>query len=155
MSFQPPVNGSVSAVPDDDEFCSNPVPDSEVFINSLYISLAAAPGNLWSIVHMDKLGRKFFFGKLHRIFSIIKQYCTIIISKYVWSFIKKHLFLSPEHGWIWLRSFSHLLSQEWDWKSLGLYSLWLGINHGVQCFRLFRYRAVSNTIEVKLKSILF
>ena len=83
MSFQPPANGSVSAVPDDDEFCSNPVPDSEVFINSLYISLAAAPGNLWSIVHMDKLGRKFFFGKLHRIFSIIKQYYTIILSKYV------------------------------------------------------------------------
>jgi len=59
MSFEPPSNASASAI-SDDEFCSNPVPDSKVFINSLYISLAAAPGNLWSIVHMDKLGRKFF-----------------------------------------------------------------------------------------------
>ena len=63
MSFEPPSNASASAI-SDDEFCSNPVPDSKVFINSLYISLAAAPGNLWSIVHMDKLGRKFFLGKL-------------------------------------------------------------------------------------------
>ena len=62
LNFEPPENNSVIVVPDD-EFCKNPVPDSEVFINSLYISLAAAPGNLWSIVHMDKLGRKFFFGK--------------------------------------------------------------------------------------------
>ena len=61
MNYDPPANGSATA-DSDDEFCSNPVPDSQVFINSLYISLAAAPGNLWSILHMDKLGRKFFFG---------------------------------------------------------------------------------------------
>ena len=48
----------------DDEFCANPVPDPEVFINSIYVSLAAAPGNVWSIIHMDKLGRKFFLGKI-------------------------------------------------------------------------------------------
>jgi len=40
--------------------CTATVPDQEVFINSFIISLAAAPTNLWTIYHMDKLGRKFF-----------------------------------------------------------------------------------------------
>jgi len=33
---------------------------NEVFINSFLISIAALPGNVWTMVHMDKLGRKFF-----------------------------------------------------------------------------------------------
>ena len=40
--------------------CVAQIPDKEVFINSFIISLAAAPGNVWTIVHMDKLGRRFF-----------------------------------------------------------------------------------------------
>ena len=28
--------------------------------SSFLISISAAPGNVWSMVHMDKLGRKFF-----------------------------------------------------------------------------------------------
>jgi len=41
--------------------CAEPKhPDSQVFINSFIISLSAAPGNLWTILCMDKLGRKFF-----------------------------------------------------------------------------------------------
>lgn len=40
-------------------FCG-PAPTTEVFTNSIYISLAAAPANLWTVIHMDKLGRKFF-----------------------------------------------------------------------------------------------
>ena len=33
---------------------------NEVFVNSFLISIAALPGNVWTMVHMDKLGRKFF-----------------------------------------------------------------------------------------------
>ena len=40
---------------------------SAVFLNSFLISLSAAPGNVWTIVQMDKLGRKFFLGKFVRI----------------------------------------------------------------------------------------
>ena len=40
--------------------CDLYIPEDEVFINSFYISLSAAPGNLWTILQMDKLGRKFF-----------------------------------------------------------------------------------------------
>ncbi|XP_023330505.1 synaptic vesicle glycoprotein 2B [Eurytemora carolleeae] len=35
-------------------------PDNQVFINSFIISLSAGPSNLWTILCMDKLGRKFF-----------------------------------------------------------------------------------------------
>jgi len=42
------------------DFCANSVPDNQVFINSFIISISAAPSNLWTILHMDKLGRKFF-----------------------------------------------------------------------------------------------
>ena len=63
MGFKPPPNNTSTNTYNDDEFCNNPVPDSEVFINSIYVSIAAAPGNIWSIVHMDKLGRRFFLGK--------------------------------------------------------------------------------------------
>jgi hypothetical protein len=38
---------------------------SEVFSNSFLISISALPGNIWTIFHMDKLGRKFFLGKNH------------------------------------------------------------------------------------------
>ena len=40
--------------------CSASIPDNQVFINSFIISLSAAPANLWTIIHMDTLGRKFF-----------------------------------------------------------------------------------------------
>jgi len=40
--------------------CTTQIPDDSVFINSFLISLSAAPSNLWTILHMDKLGRKFF-----------------------------------------------------------------------------------------------
>ena len=42
------------------DFCTSIVPDNQVFINSFIISISAAPSNLWTILHMDKLGRKFF-----------------------------------------------------------------------------------------------
>ena len=40
--------------------CSAHVPDQEVFVYSFIISLSSAPTNIWTIFHMDKLGRKFF-----------------------------------------------------------------------------------------------
>ena len=46
--------------PDETVNCDGYIPQDEVFINSFIISIAAAPGNLWTIVSMDKLGRKFF-----------------------------------------------------------------------------------------------
>ena len=46
--------------PDETVNCDGYIPKDEVFINSFIISIAAAPGNLWTIVSMDKLGRKFF-----------------------------------------------------------------------------------------------
>ena len=68
MGFKAPTNSSSGN--DDDEFCSNLVPDAKVFSNFIYVSLAAAPGNLWSILHMDKLGRRFFLGKFNLHISI-------------------------------------------------------------------------------------
>ena len=47
----------------EDEFCSNPIPDAKVFTDSFLISISALPGNIWTIICMDKLGRKFFLGK--------------------------------------------------------------------------------------------
>lgn len=35
-------------------------PDDQVFINSFIISMSSGPSNLWTILCMDKLGRKFF-----------------------------------------------------------------------------------------------
>ena len=40
--------------------CTSSIPDTQVFTNSFLISISAAPSNLWTILHMDKLGRKFF-----------------------------------------------------------------------------------------------
>ena len=37
-------------------------PDSNSFINIFIIALAPLPANIWTILHMDKLGRKFFLG---------------------------------------------------------------------------------------------
>ena len=42
------------------ELCKTSIPDDQVFINSFIISISAAPSNFWTIMHMDKLGRKFF-----------------------------------------------------------------------------------------------
>ncbi len=52
--------------PSDDPFCDCDArykPDNEVFVNSFIISIAALPGNVWTIWQMDKLGRKFFLGE--------------------------------------------------------------------------------------------
>lgn len=35
-------------------------PDNQVFINAFIIAVAPLPANIWTIFHMDKLGRKFF-----------------------------------------------------------------------------------------------
>ena len=40
-------------------------PDQSVFINAFIIALAPLPANIWTIYSMDKLGRKFFLGKIH------------------------------------------------------------------------------------------
>jgi hypothetical protein len=48
--------------------CDVPPPSNQVYINSFLISLAALPGNIWCILQMDKLGRKFFLGKSKRYF---------------------------------------------------------------------------------------
>ena len=53
VSLEPSINATST-------HCTATIPDQEVFINSFIISLAAAPTNLWTIYHMDKLGRKFF-----------------------------------------------------------------------------------------------
>ena len=42
-----------------DETCQ---PKDSVYLDSFLISLSALPGNVWTMVHMDKLGRKFFLG---------------------------------------------------------------------------------------------
>jgi len=42
------------------DHCTSSFPDQEVFVNSFIISISAAPANIWTIYHMDKLGRKFF-----------------------------------------------------------------------------------------------
>ena len=40
--------------------CVEQIPGDQVFINSFIISISAGPSNLWTIYHMDKLGRRFF-----------------------------------------------------------------------------------------------
>eukprot|EP00092_Neocalanus_flemingeri_P032628 GFUD01035489.1.p1 GENE.GFUD01035489.1~~GFUD01035489.1.p1 ORF type:complete len:574 (-),score=164.16 GFUD01035489.1:136-1857(-) len=52
-------------------FCTNTIPDNQVFINSFIISASAAPSNLWTILHMDKLGRRFFLC-----FSMLLSGCS-------------------------------------------------------------------------------
>jgi len=51
--YKPP--NSVNDLGDCDSSVGN-----EVFLNSFLISIAALPGNIWTMIHMDKLGRKFF-----------------------------------------------------------------------------------------------
>jgi VNT family MFS transporter (synaptic vesicle glycoprotein 2) len=46
-------------------------PENQVFLNSFIISISAAPANLWTIYHMDKLGRKFFL-----VFSMLLSGCS-------------------------------------------------------------------------------
>merc|ERR1712242_224277 len=53
--------------------CTASVPDQEVFINSFIISMSAAPTNLWTIYHMDKLGRKFFL-----VISMLLSGCSAV-----------------------------------------------------------------------------
>ena len=45
------------------EHCDNfTPPDNQVFINAFIVAIAPLPANIWTIFHMDKLGRKFFLG---------------------------------------------------------------------------------------------
>jgi len=37
-------------------------PSDQVFINAFIVAVAPLPANIWTIFHMDKLGRKFFLG---------------------------------------------------------------------------------------------
>jgi len=55
-------------------FCTTPVPDNQVFINSFIISLSAAPSNLWTILCMDRLGRRFFLC-----FSMLLSGCAAFL----------------------------------------------------------------------------
>jgi len=49
------------SIPDPFEHCDTfTTPDTEVFVNAFIIASAALPANIWTIIHMDKLGRKFF-----------------------------------------------------------------------------------------------
>lgn len=54
FEFQEEVNSTSVAS------CVEQIPDDQVFINSFIISISAGPSNLWTIFHMDKLGRRFF-----------------------------------------------------------------------------------------------
>eukprot|EP00092_Neocalanus_flemingeri_P039522 GFUD01043036.1.p1 GENE.GFUD01043036.1~~GFUD01043036.1.p1 ORF type:complete len:573 (+),score=163.98 GFUD01043036.1:56-1774(+) len=55
-------------------FCSTAIPDNQVFINSFIISISAAPSNLWTILYMDKLGRRFFLC-----FSMLLSGCSAFL----------------------------------------------------------------------------
>lgn len=47
--------------PDPFEHCANFTPPSQdVFINAFIVAVAPLPANIWTIMHMDKLGSKFF-----------------------------------------------------------------------------------------------
>ena len=67
---------------------------NEVFLNSFLISIAALPGNVWTMVHMDKLGRKFFVvismvlsgGCVFFIYLVRRFYFTYIYQSYWLSF---------------------------------------------------------------------
>merc|ERR1711872_470493 len=91
--------------------CAEPKhPDSQVFINSFIISLSAAPGNLWTILCMDKLGRKFFLcfsmllsggsvfliyivnsSTLNLVLSSILEQCQLLVST-VWTALALNYF---------------------------------------------------------------
>lgn len=55
---------NLNTADDDGGFCDQDPPSSDVYINSFIISISALPGNIWTILQMDKLGRKFFLGNL-------------------------------------------------------------------------------------------
>ena len=58
--------------------CNKYIPDDSVFINSFIISISAGPSNLWTIFHMDKLGRKFFL-----VFSMLLSGCSAFLIYFV------------------------------------------------------------------------
>jgi len=58
--------------------CKEYIPDDSVFINSFIISISAGPSNLWTIFHMDKLGRKFFL-----VFSMLLSGCSAFLIYFV------------------------------------------------------------------------
>jgi VNT family MFS transporter (synaptic vesicle glycoprotein 2) len=60
VDFKPNTTGQ-----DPFEHCQDASPpDNQVFINAFIVAIAPLPANVWTIFHMDKLGRKFFLGKL-------------------------------------------------------------------------------------------
>jgi len=71
------VSVDLSIVPDNSTsitHCSTSIPDNQVFINSFIISISAAPSNLWTVFHMDKLGRRFFLC-----FSMLLSGCSAFL----------------------------------------------------------------------------
>jgi len=58
--------------------CQEYIPEDSVFINSFIISISAGPSNLWTIFHMDKLGRKFFL-----VFSMLLSGCSAFLIYFV------------------------------------------------------------------------
>ncbi|KAK4008982.1 synaptic vesicle glycoprotein 2C isoform X1 [Daphnia magna] len=62
VDFKPNTTGQ-----DPFEHCKDAAPpDNQVFINAFIVAIAPLPANIWTIFHMDKLGRKFFL-----VFSMI------------------------------------------------------------------------------------
>ena len=84
------------------EFCSTPIPDNQVFINSFIISISAAPSNLWTILHMDKLGRKFFLC-----FSMLLSGCSAFLI-YLLNSTTMNLILSCVFGAVSTMGFNSL-----------------------------------------------
>lgn len=76
---------------DGDQFCDGTKPEAEVFINSFIISLAALPGNVWTIWHMDKLGRKFFLI-LSMVLSGVSVFCIYLVKTQTANLIVSFLF---------------------------------------------------------------
>jgi len=75
---------------------------NEVFLNSFLISIAALPGNIWTMVHMDKLGRKFFV-----IFSmVLSGGCVFFI--YLVTSKAANLALSCAFGFVSVMGFNAL-----------------------------------------------
>lgn len=123
-----------------DPFCLSPTPDAKVFVNSIYISLSVLPGNLWSIIHMDKLGRKFFLGIITRLaFPRARQDEPVqaIFNR----LLKKQCdgsfaCISDEHGYVRSQCLLGVLGEIRAGQPPGVVRLWPRIHYGIQCPQL-------------------
>ena len=112
-------------------------PDSNSFINIFIIALAPLPANIWTILHMDKLGRKFFLGN------------EFDLNCHNWIFI--YFFpLSFQYGRFRTSGFLYLASQKQCWKLNLILRFRSGLYDGLQCFRLSRSRALPFICQVSL-----